>query len=93
MIIWWATIINFWESSQGYTYLMGYYYLIGKSSRIKKSICKSTFSPSCEEFWVGIELVDLKPYNYLEISFYYYWNKEISEIIWYSNRMVNALEI
>ena len=31
MIIWWATIINFWESSQGYTYLMGYYYLIGKS--------------------------------------------------------------
>ena len=44
MIIWWATIINFWESSQGYTYLMGYYYLIGKSN-VNIDIWKTTFLP------------------------------------------------
>ena len=34
MVIWWATIINFWEYSLGYSYLMGYYYLIGKNLSI-----------------------------------------------------------
>ena len=29
--IWRAILIDFWKSSQGYAYLIGYYYLIGKS--------------------------------------------------------------